>query len=77
MRKQLNLSNVHRPWELYDKFLRKDAETLAVPADQVVGIAPRSCKLRDWVPCVLAGAVEHFEVDQLVDLLRFLLFMLR
>lgn len=64
--------------KLEDELLGKYAEALGVPADEVVWVSSHSCQLGDRVGCILARAVEHFEVKERICLLslRFLLLSL-
>ena len=68
MGQQLDLSDVDATLELKNKFLREDAETLTVPAGQVVRISRIFGQLTNSMACVLARAVENFEIQDGFDL---------
>ena len=53
MCQQLDLSDVNTALELQDELLWEDAETLTVPADQVVGVTSIVRQLIDCVRSIL------------------------
>ena len=61
--KEFDLRDVHTSLELNYNLLRINAKALAVPPIEIVWISGVGCEFSHSVSCVLARAMEHFEVE--------------